>query len=198
MFYKNFSKYEDVLPVGVLLPELKIDKRHYDRLNISQNSSNVEFLKSLCNKGVVELGLDKLPNRKEYFDRLKREISTFEELNFTDYILLTWDVINFCKENNVVVGLGRGCFLPASLVKMGDGSFKKIEDVSIGDSVISHDGTVQNVLNTFQYDIAEDLIHIELEDGREIKCTRDHEILTKNRGWVRAEELNDIDELVDV
>ena len=31
-----------------------------------------------------------------------------EELGFVDYMLLTWDVINFCKENDIPIGLGRG------------------------------------------------------------------------------------------
>jgi ribonucleoside-triphosphate reductase (thioredoxin) len=43
-----------------------------------------------------------------------------------------------------------------------------------------------------------DVILIELDDGKVIKCTPDHKIYTKNRGWVEANELSDVDELVTI
>jgi len=39
------------------------------------------------------------------------------------------------------------------------------------------------------------LIEIEFENGETLKCTPDHKIFTQNRGWVKAEELTDEDEL---
>ena len=41
----------------------------------------------------------------------------------------------------------------------------------------------------------DELIEIEAE-GRVIRCTPDHKIMTKNRGWVKAEDLVETDELV--
>jgi hypothetical protein len=41
-----------------------------------------------------------------------------------------------------------------------------------------------------------DLIEIELENGKFIKCTPEHEIFTTNRGWVKAIDLNQEDELI--
>ena len=29
-------------------------------------------------------------------------------MGFIDYILLVWDVVNYCKRNNIPIGLGRG------------------------------------------------------------------------------------------
>ena len=43
----------------------------------------------------------------------------------------------------------------------------------------------------------EKILQIRLEDGREIKCTGDHPILT-NRGYVLAKYLNESDEIVDI
>ncbi len=39
---------------------------------------------------------------------------------------------------------------------------------------------------------------IELEDGRTIKCTADHLILTTNRGWVAAKNLKEGDDICDI
>lgn len=39
------------------------------------------------------------------------------------------------------------------------------------------------------------LIRIETESGKVVECTEDHQIYTKNRGWVKAKDLIEIDEL---
>ena len=107
-FLDQFSKYDDVLPAGVLLPELQIDEAHYKRLGISKDTPNHDFLRELCWQGIKELGLDKLPNKQQYYDRLKLEINMFKEVGFVDYILLTWDIIAWCKAQKIPTGAGRG------------------------------------------------------------------------------------------
>lgn len=42
-----------------------------------------------------------------------------------------------------------------------------------------------------------DIYRIELEDGRELRCTGDHLVLTE-RGWVEAMDLTESDEVVDI
>jgi DNA polymerase-3 subunit alpha len=108
LFDKNFSEVS--LPLhGVRLPEFEIDKVYKHQLGISEDTSNYDFLRALMLKGLKSLNLDK--NSKEYskyIDRAKYELDTIKELGFIDYILLVWHVINYCKENNIPVGLGRG------------------------------------------------------------------------------------------
>jgi ribonucleoside-diphosphate reductase alpha chain len=41
-----------------------------------------------------------------------------------------------------------------------------------------------------------ELIEIETEKGTVIKCTPEHKIFTKNRGWVEAQFLEETDELL--
>ena len=48
------------------------------------------------------------------------------------------------------------------------------------------------------YNIDEDIVELEFEDGRIIKCTKDHEILTNNRGWVKAIELTEEDSISEI
>lgn len=47
-----------------------------------------------------------------------------------------------------------------------------------------------------QTGVSDELIRIETEDGKVIECTEDHQIFTKNRGWVKAGDLVETDELV--
>jgi DNA polymerase-3 subunit alpha len=109
---KDFcSKFEDVdLGLhGVRLPEFKIESSTKRHLNLSEDVTNYDFLRALALNGFKELSIDKsLPEYKKYVDRAKYELETLKELGFIDYILLVWDVINFCKTSNIPVGLGRG------------------------------------------------------------------------------------------
>ncbi len=43
----------------------------------------------------------------------------------------------------------------------------------------------------------ETLIRIETESGKVVECTPEHLIFTKNRGWVKAEDLKEDDQLVE-
>jgi DNA polymerase-3 subunit alpha len=46
--------------------------------------------------------------RKERMDRIKKEILVFEKNNFSSYILIVADYIKWAKDNNILVGCGRG------------------------------------------------------------------------------------------
>lgn len=107
-FSDKFTPYGDLGLHGVRLPQFQIEKKYYDRLNISDTSDNATFLKELCNKAFKSKGLESVPNRKEYIERGKMELEVFKELGFVDYILLIWDIINYCHENDIPVGPGRG------------------------------------------------------------------------------------------
>ena len=103
-----FEPYDSPFPAGVKLPSIKIEKKYYDLLECSPDASNFLFLRKLCFKGVQDRGIDQLPNKKEYYERLTMELGIFNELGFVDYVLLNWDVINFCHETGIPTGAGRG------------------------------------------------------------------------------------------
>jgi DNA polymerase-3 subunit alpha len=100
--------YKTPCPVGVKLPKIHIDKRHYDILGCSPDTSNFNFLRKLCFKGVQERGIDQFSNKQVYYDRLSMELTVLNELGFIDYILLNWDILNFCHETGIPTGAGRG------------------------------------------------------------------------------------------
>ena len=105
---EKFESLKSPVPHGVELPEIIIDQKYYEELGLGSKPSNYEFLRHLCLKGVKEKGIDELDNKQEYFDRVKMELDTLKDLEFVDYILLNWDVLNFCHEEDIPVGRGRG------------------------------------------------------------------------------------------
>jgi len=107
-FLEDFEEYENFVPPGLRLPKIKIEDKYLKEFNADKDISNYDFLKLLCRKGIKDLGIDKAPNKKDYYERAKYELETLEELSFTDYILLNWDVLNFCKEEKIPTGVGRG------------------------------------------------------------------------------------------
>jgi DNA polymerase III subunit alpha len=108
MNFSEYKQYDTPFPVGVKLPQIKIEKKYYDYVGCSENQSNFNFLRRLCHKGLLSRGLDKKDNVQKYYDRLKEELTVLDELGFIDYILLNWDILNYCKENGIPTGAGRG------------------------------------------------------------------------------------------
>jgi DNA polymerase-3 subunit alpha len=110
-YFSDISSYDGALLPGVILPTVKIDDDQYEKLNLDKSVSNLVFLRKLCETSLVNKGL----NRKEYIDRLNMELDVLSELGFIDYVILNWDIINFCVSNNIPTGFGRGS-APGSLV----------------------------------------------------------------------------------
>lgn len=93
------------------------------------------------------------------------------------------------------------CFLEDALVTTENG-VSLIKDIGIGDSVftINEESGAQEVHNVSQLHRRQytgQIFHIELENGKIIKCTPNHKIMTTNRGWVKAEDLVETDILKD-
>lgn len=109
---ENFtSQFESMhIPIiGVRLPSFHIEDKYKEALNLDSNTNNFDFLRALCKQGFNNLKLKKGGKEyTEYGERVKKELDILKELGFIDYMLLVWDVINFCKERDIPTGLGRG------------------------------------------------------------------------------------------
>jgi DNA polymerase-3 subunit alpha len=145
--------------------------------------------------GIVEITDEKID---EYVARLNYEISIIKSKKMLDYFMVNWEIINFYRDQGHDIGPARGCFQIGSRVKMADGMYAPIETIKPGDEVIDAFGESQYVVNRFEYDIEEEVIELEFDNGKKIICTLDHEILTKNRRWVAAKDLTEDDDIVEV
>ena len=63
------------------------------------------YLRYLCEKGLAERYPDVTPELKE---RLDYELGIINHMRFPGYFLVVWDLVNFCHENGIRVGPGRG------------------------------------------------------------------------------------------
>lgn len=91
------------------------------------------------------------------------------------------------------------CFAPETLVKTKFGE-KKISELTYDDEVLTRkeNGEYEfrkpsNIVETPSE--GKEKIELEFEDGHKVQCTKDHKFLTKNRGWVEAQDLTEEDDI---
>jgi len=93
-----------------------------------------------------------------------------------------------------------GCLIPGTRIKMFDDSLKNIEDVQVGDLVITLDGP-KVVTHSWTPDTLEDgepeCFKITFEDGYEVICSDEHPFLINDR-FVYAKELCVGDEITTI
>lgn len=96
-----------------------------------------------------------------------------------------------------------GCLKKGTLVLMADKTEKPIETVKAGDEVVVFD----ELSKTFKKSSVNELVvqesdsrlgwmEVVLGNGRTVVCTVDHPFMT-SRGWIRADELDMSDELIE-
>jgi ATP-dependent DNA helicase DinG len=93
------------------------------------------------------------------------------------------------------------CIDEHTQVLMADGSQKKISSISPSDHVVTFNEKMQyfessQVVKTYDNGFRE-CIELEFETGDKLICTADHLILTKNRGWIAANELIETDDIIE-
>lgn len=104
----NFKKY-DLDIKGVRLPSFEISPEEKEKAATKKDCDNLTFLTALCHNRLKVIKKKITPEKyKEYVKRAKYELKILNELSFVDYILLVWDVINFCNKEGVATGMGRG------------------------------------------------------------------------------------------
>ncbi len=65
-----------------------------------------ELLKARCKQGLIHRIGDMVSQK--YIDRIKYELDVIHQLNFDDYFLVVQDYVAYAKQNNIMVGPGRG------------------------------------------------------------------------------------------
>ena len=78
---------------------------HLPQYDVPKGYTPQSYLRELCFKGLEDRY--KTPT-KDKIDRLEYELSVIEKMGYVEYFLITWDFINYAKENNIMVGPGRG------------------------------------------------------------------------------------------
>lgn len=165
---------------------------------LNPEKSNEELFFDLIQKGIDEQLEGKVDDLNIYMERIQTECDVIVSAGFIDYFLILWDIVDWCKNNGVAVGPGRGCFLPDSKVNLLSGKQVDIKDIVVGDIVSNfYNENGAEVKKIFVYDINEEIIELIFDDFS-IKCTKDHKFLTKNRGWVEAQYITCDDDIEEI
>jgi len=92
------------------------------------------------------------------------------------------------------------CFSGKTNIAMGDGSKKKISEVSVGDQVMAYDQETSSfkpgkVTRVYENEVDE-LLRLKTDRNGPVHCTPDHPFLVKDKGWVKAENLEQGDVII--
>lgn len=215
MFYKTkeevwetFEKYHisdvfDELTMHELFMELDSLCNRFDYLDIDTTPKTPSFpdgekkLRELAWEGMERLGYK---GNKIYEDRLEYELDNIIRAKFTDYFLMLENLFRWYGQKHLTP-VGRGCFLPDSRVLMSNGCYKYIQDIKKNDKIFSGNGNIRNVNDVYCYDVDEEVIELELDNGKKIKCTLDHKIKIIRNGneiWEKAKNITNEDEIVEL
>ncbi|MCI2049067.1 MAG: DNA polymerase III subunit alpha [Lachnospiraceae bacterium] len=75
---------------------------HFD---VPEGYDSWTYLNKLCSEGLAERYPD---DDGAVRSRLDYELGVIRKMGYVDYFLIVWDYVNFCRENGIAVGPGRG------------------------------------------------------------------------------------------
>ena len=111
-------KEQGSLPMDVILEAIENTNRMADRIEefkldyapkypkLYDNSEEV-FRKKI-NEGVIRRGINKLPDRKKYYDRIHDEFDTYKHNGAIDFMLLEEDYKSAMRDKGIRFGYSRG------------------------------------------------------------------------------------------
>ncbi|MBU4285055.1 DNA polymerase III subunit alpha [Patescibacteria group bacterium] len=86
--------------------KLELDKIELPHFPLPEDETANSYLKKLCEKGLRKRDFGENLNQAK--KQLKFELGVIEKTGFASYFLIVQDVVNWAKNNNIVVGPGRG------------------------------------------------------------------------------------------
>lgn len=109
--FKNQKNFYEILIESIENTKKLIDRCSF-QINTGEHKlptfeydgDNVELFFELLEKGLKQRGI----KSKEYIERLETECTIIVQAGFVDYFLILWDIIEWCKTEDIMIGTGRG------------------------------------------------------------------------------------------
>ena len=92
--------------------EIEFGVTKLPKYDVPEGYDSWTYLNKLCMDGLIERYGD--PDAQAgttgltYKERLDFELNTIKSMGYVDYFLIVWDFINYSRQNNIMVGPGRG------------------------------------------------------------------------------------------
>ncbi len=97
---ENTQKIADRCQVEIVFGERKLP-----RFEVPEGYDSWTYLNELCSEGLKK----RYPNDDgQMRERLDYELQTIHSMGFVDYFLIVWDFIKHARDNDIIVGPGRG------------------------------------------------------------------------------------------
>jgi DNA polymerase-3 subunit alpha len=103
---KRFDQIDFKIPTGYpFLPQYVMTEEEKELYE-----DGTAMMWSLIAKGFEEriVGKNLKHTEDEYLQRIEEEMEVICGANLEDYFLITWDILNWCKSQNIMTGFGRG------------------------------------------------------------------------------------------
>lgn len=88
--------------------ELQMGETKFPKFEVPKGYTFDTYLAKLCNEALFDLALRKDIDIVKYQQRMNYELKVIQEKKLSAYFLIVWDYIKFAKDNNILVGPGRG------------------------------------------------------------------------------------------
>lgn len=136
------------------------------------NSSHIKALIDIANGHMLK-SFDLVRKSKEvYGDKISIMVGNIANpTTYEEYAKVGADYIR------LGIGAGRGCFDDGTTITLKDGLKKPIEEVCVGDEVLTHNGTYKTVLSRTRFKTKDKKLKI----NNEITCTEDHKFYVINK-----------------
>ncbi|MGI6527710.1 MAG: DNA polymerase III subunit alpha [Caldicoprobacterales bacterium] len=85
--------------------EFEFGALHLPEYDVPKGYTAEAYLRDLCLQGLKERYSDITPAIR---DRLDYELSIIARMGYVDYFLIVWDFIKYARDNDIIVGPGRG------------------------------------------------------------------------------------------
>ncbi len=97
---ENTQRIADRCHVNIEFGKYKVP--HYE---VPEGYDSWTYLNKLCQDGMAK----RYPQDDRALQkRMEYELGIIKDMGFVDYFLIVWDYINYCRENGIAVGPGRG------------------------------------------------------------------------------------------
>ena len=85
--------------------EIEFGVTKLPKYDVPDGFTSWEYLNKLCHEGLEQRYH---PVTEELKKRLDYELSTIKNMGYVDYFLIVWDFIKYARDNDIMVGPGRG------------------------------------------------------------------------------------------
>ncbi|MDD3465249.1 MAG: DNA polymerase III subunit alpha [Candidatus Cloacimonetes bacterium] len=85
--------------------EFKFGTLHLPQYDVPQGYTAQSYLRELCMEGLKQRYTE---ITSKVMERLDYELSIISQMGYIDYFLIVWDFIKYARDNDIIVGPGRG------------------------------------------------------------------------------------------